>query len=202
MFATKKWYVIHSESNGSYSHHDPIKFLTKSTESSLCAYFDAYILVTGNIALARTITSATAGADPQRKQPLNAVTQVALKICAPFKACRTEISDAFFWLCSYVGFINIAIPMYNLIWYSDSYSDTPGSLLGFKRDEVLNNPDMTNDDNAPSFKHKAGFIASTEADGTKNEVKMGVPLKYLSNFWRSLEMPLINCKAELSLKWI
>ena len=74
--------------------------------------------------------------------------------------------------------------------------------MGFKRDEVLNNPDMTNDDNAPSFKHKAGFIASTEADGTKNEVKMGVPLKYLSNFWRSLEMPLINCKAELSLKWI
>ena len=72
----------------------------------------------------------------------------------------------------YVGFINIAIPMYNLIWYSDNYSDASGSLLGFKRDEVVNNPDMTNDGNAPSFKHKAGFITSTEADGTKNEVKM------------------------------
>ena len=72
----------------------------------------------------------------------------------------------------YVGFINIAIPMYNLIWYSDNYSDASGSLLGFKRDEVVNNPDMTNDDNASSFKHKAGFITSTEADGTKNEVKM------------------------------
>ena len=95
-FATKKCYVIDSESRGSCSDHDPIRFLTKSTESSLCVYFDAYILVTGNSALTRTITSATAGADPQRKQPLNAVTQVAFKNCAPFKACRTEISDAFF----------------------------------------------------------------------------------------------------------
>ena len=48
-FATKKWYIIDGESNGNYSHHNPIKFLTKSMESSLCDYFDAYILVTGNI---------------------------------------------------------------------------------------------------------------------------------------------------------
>ena len=60
---------------------------------------------------------------------------------------------------------------------------------------------MTNDDNAPSFKHKANLIGNTEANGTNNEVKITVPLKYLSNFWRSLEMPLINCKVELSLKW-
>ena len=49
-FATKKWYIIDSESNGNYSHHNPIKFLTKSIESSLCDYSDAYILATGNIA--------------------------------------------------------------------------------------------------------------------------------------------------------
>ena len=54
-FATKKWYVIDSESKGSYSHHDPIKFLTKSIESSLCDYSDAYILVTGNITVTRTV---------------------------------------------------------------------------------------------------------------------------------------------------
>ena len=60
---------------------------------------------------------------------------------------------------------------------------------------------MTNDDNAPSFRYKAINIANTEANGIKNEVKIAVPLKYLSNFWRSLEMPLINCKVELSLKW-
>ena len=59
---------------------------------------------------------------------------------------------------------------------------------------------MTND-NAPSFKYKANLIGNTEANGTKNGVKIAVPLKYLTNFWRSLEMRLINCKVELSLKW-
>ena len=92
--------------------------------------------------------------------------------------------------------------MYNLIEYSDNYSDTSGSLWDFKRDEIVNNADVTNDDNAPSFKYKANLIGNTENNGTKNGVKIAVPLKYLSNFWRSLEMPLINCKVELSLKWI
>ena len=61
---------------------------------------------------------------------------------------------------------------------------------------------MTNDNNAPSFKYKANLIGNTENNGTKNGVKIAVPLKYLSNFWRSLEIPLINCKVELSLNWI
>ena len=93
------------------------------------------------------------------------------------------------------------MPMYNLIEYSDNYSDTSGSLWQFKRDEITNNADVTNDNNAPSFKYKASIIGNTGNDGTKNGVKIAVPLKYLSNFWRSLEMPLINCKVELSLKW-
>ena len=92
--------------------------------------------------------------------------------------------------------------MHNLIEYSDNYSDTSESLWGFKRDEIVNNADVTNNDNAPSFKYKANLIGNTENNGTKNGVKIAVPLKYLSNFWRSLEMPLINCKVELSLKWI
>ena len=74
-FTTKRWYVIDSESKGNYSHPDPIKFLTKSIESSLCDYSDAYILVTGNITVTRTIATA-AGGDSQRKQPLDAATQV------------------------------------------------------------------------------------------------------------------------------
>ena len=60
---------------------------------------------------------------------------------------------------------------------------------------------MTNDDNAASFKHKASLIGNIEANGTKNGVKIAAPLKYLSNFWRSLEMLLISCRVELSLKW-
>ena len=57
--------------------------------------------------------------------------------------------------------------MYNLIEYSDNYSDTSGSLWGFKRDEMVNNADVTNDSNAPSFKHKANLIGNTETNGTK-----------------------------------
>ena len=76
---------------------------------------------------------------------------------------------------------------------------TSGSLWQFKRDEIVNSADVS-DDNAPSFKYKASLIGNTENNGTKNGVKTAVPLKYFSNFWRSLEMPLINCKVELSSK--
>ena len=72
-FATKKWYVIDSESKGNYSHENPIKFSTSSLESSLCDYFDGYILVTGNITSAGNNTKAI------------------FKNCAPFRKCRTEI---------------------------------------------------------------------------------------------------------------
>ena len=83
-FATKKWYIIDSESKGNYSHENPIKFLTNSLESSLCDYSDACILVTGNITVTRTI--AAAGNNPhERKQPLAAGTQLAFKNCVPCK---------------------------------------------------------------------------------------------------------------------
>ena len=184
----KKWYVIDSKTKGSYSHHNPITFLTKSIESSLCNYSDAYILVTGNIAVTRTIAAA-AGGNVHRKQPLNAATQVIFKNSAPFEDCRTEIKNTF---VDYANFLNITMPMYNLTEYSNNYSDTSGSLWDFKRDEIDNNADVTNDNNAPSFKYKANLIGNTEANGTKNGVKIAVPLKYLSNFWRSLEISLIK----------
>ena len=132
-FTTKKWYSICNELKGNYSHHNPIIFSTKSIASSLCDYSNAYILVTGDI-------TAT---------PNNAITQVEFKNCAPFNDCRTEINDTF---VDYADFINITVPMYNLIEYSDNYSDTSGSLWQFKRDEIINNANVTNDNNAPSFK--------------------------------------------------
>ena len=67
---------------------------------------------------------------------------------------------------------------------------------------IDNNADVTNDDDAPSFKYKASLINDTETNGTKKGVNIAVPLNYLSNFGRSLKMPLINCKVELSLNWI
>ena len=92
--------------------------------------------------------------------------------------------------------------IYYLIEYKDNYCDTSASLWDFKRDKIVGNEDVTNDDNASSFKYKANLIGNTETNGTKKGVKIVVPLKYLSNFWRSSEMPLINCKVELSLNWI
>ena len=132
-FATKKWCIIDSESKGNYSHENPIRFLTNSIESSLCDYSDAYILVRRNITATHN----------------NAATEVIFKNCAPFEKCRTEIKEAF---VDEADFINITMPMYNLIKYSHNYSDTSGSLWNFERDEITNNTDVTNDYNAPSFK--------------------------------------------------
>ena len=95
------------------------------------------------------------------------------------------------------------MPMYNLIAYSDNYSDTSGSLWSFRRDEIEEDADLTIN-NASSFKYKANLIGNTAADGAnrkKEKVKIAVPLKYLSDFWRSLEMLLINFKVEFSLGW-
>ena len=121
----------------------------------------------------------------------------SIKNCAPFEECRTEISETF---VDNAENTNIAMPMYNLIEYSDNYSDTSGNLWQFKRAEIGGDDDLTVDaqhipNNSSSFKYKSSFITD------KNGVKIAVPLKYLSNFCRSLEMLLINCKVELSLKW-
>ena len=97
--------------------------------------------------------------------------------------------------------------MYNLIEYSDNYSDTSGSLWQFKRDEVpANNADLTIN-NSQSFKYKAALLGKTanavnNTNSSVKDAKIVVPLKYLSNFWRSLEMPSINCKVYLELNWI
>ena len=88
--ATRKWYVIDNESKGKYSKDDPIKFLTKSIESSLSDYFDAYILVTGNITVTRTISANLAANTPipkKEKQSVNAATQAVFKSCTPYNEC-------------------------------------------------------------------------------------------------------------------
>ena len=72
--------------------------------------------------------------------------------------------------------------MYNLIEYSDNYSDTLGTLWGFKREGIVNTAYVTNEDNASSFKCKTSPIANTEPKRTKNGVKIAVPLKYLNTF--------------------
>ena len=97
------------------------------------------------------------------------------------------------------------MPMYNLIEYSDNYQDSSATLYQYKRDEPPEAnaiADLTAN-NSSSFKYKVNSLGNPDLDGgiAKRSVKVVVPLKYLSNFFRSLEMPLINCKIELNLTW-
>ena len=93
--------------------------------------------------------------------------------------------------------------MYNLIEYSDNYQDSSATLYQYKRDEPPEAnaiADVTADISS-SFKYKIKLLGDPNLDGpiAKLSVKIVVPLKYLSNFFRSLEMPLINCKIKLNL---
>ena len=190
-FATRKRYAIKNQNNTDYGegieNGTTIKFETQVIKSNLCDYSDAYILVTGNI-------TATGG---------DANTRVAFKNCAPFTKCITHINDEH---VDNADNLDIIMPMYNLIEYSNNYSNTSGSLWQFKRDKQnmnSGNPANVTIDDSTSFKYKSSFFKPlTAADnGVFKDVKIAVPLKYLSNFWRSLEMPLINCKIHLELNW-
>ena len=86
--------------------------------------------------------------------------------------------------------------MYNLIEYSDNYVKTSGSLWQYFRDE----PDDDLAD-SESFKSKIKITGKTPNNRNETDEEIIVPLKYLSNFWRTLEMSLINCKVNLILTW-
>ena len=113
--------------------------------------------------------------------------------CAPFIKCinrinNTEIDNA--------KDIDIVMPMYNLIEYSDNYWKTSGSLWQYCKDDQNDNLG-----NSRSFKYKRKITAKTPNDGNTKDIEIIVPLKYFSNFWRTLEMPLINWEVNLELIW-
>ena len=97
--------------------------------------------------------------------------------------------------------------MYNLIEYSDNYQDSSAMLYQYKRHEPPDNNVNLTADNSTSFKYKVNLLGTIDAANPDNaragrlNVKIVVPLKYLSNFFRSLEMPLINCKIKSNLTW-
>ena len=98
------------------------------------------------------------------------------------------------------------MPTYNLLEYSENYKKTTGSLWNYYRDEPNSSTDNNNIThsilNSKSFDYKANFISSvTNNNLTKNNVKIVIPLKHLSNFWKNLNIPLINCEVELILTW-
>ena len=112
---------------------------------------------------------------------------------APFINCKTEINNT---EIDNAKDINIVMAMYNLIEYSDNYSKTSGNLWQYYKDEPNGNLA-----DSESFKSKIKITGKTPDDGNIKNVEIIVPLKYLSNFWRTLEMPLINCEVNLILTW-
>ena len=193
-FATKKWYIINDENNTNYgvnkdtgeNNLDTIKYDTRVLKPNLCDYAEAYILVDGTIR--------AAAADNN--------TRLSLKNCAPFTKCNLEINDEH---VDTAENLDIVMPMYNLIKYSDNYQDSSAILYQYKRDEPPEDDavaDLTAD-NSSFFKYKINLLGNPVVAGNVagRNVKVVIPLKYLSNFFRSLEMPLNNCKIKLNLTW-
>ena len=174
--------------------------------SDLCNYADAYILVNGTI----TVT-ANAGANnirDKKNRPL------ILKNNAPFVSCITRINGN---LIEDADDLDVVMPIYNLLEYSKNYKNTVGSFYNYYRDELSD--DRDNNDfnnikvvNSDTFKYKnkitgntynvaagaAGCNANKEGMQT---IELAIPLKYLGNFWRALNMPLISCEVSSELKW-
>ena len=127
---------------------------------------------------------------------------IPIKNCAPFMNCITRISNT---QVDEAHDIDVVMPMYNLIECSGNYSKRSGILWQYWRDEpVVDANDDIIDFNAAnatkSFNLKAKITDQRGNSGTKI-VEIMVPLKYLSNFLRDLEAPLINCNSNLYLKW-
>ena len=181
---TDSKYLANNENNTNYgvdkntgaNNPDAIKYDARVLKPNLCDYAEVYILVDGTI-------RGTGG---------NNNTILALKNCAPFTKCNLEINDEHLDTAEN---LDITVPMYNLIEYSDNCQDSSATLYQYKRDEPPENDDVANltADNSISSKYKVSLLG--------NPVQVFVPLKYLSNFFRSLEMPLINSKIKLNLTW-
>ena len=140
--------------------------------SSLCDYSDAYILVKGNISVNNTAADGAAANNTNKK--------VIFKNCAPFTNCISKINNT---QIDNAEYIDIVMPMYNLVEYSNNYSKTSGSLWQYCKDipAVNNNSDIVDFNGAnssDSFNFKAKIIAQTDDDGQRNNVKIMVPLKY------------------------
>ena len=174
--------------------------------SDLCDFSDAYIVVKRSITLAKT----------DRRRFIDIRNRfLAFKNNAPFTNCISKINNV---LIDKAEDLDVVMPMHNLLGYSKNYRKTIGSLWNYYRDEPDNTPatDYNADPitNSESFKYKssiAGKITNanqkdgenTEQENTKSKKNLEIvfPLKYLSNFSRTLDMPLINCEVVLTLTW-
>ena len=205
-FVTREYVRVNSLSN-TYNEKKSIRFKTPMLRLNLCDYSDAYMLVKGTITV--TAPGANNGAKnirDKRNRPL------ILKNNAPFVSCITRINGE---LIEDADDLDIVMCMYNLLEYSKNYRKTIGSF--YNRDELSDDADDNNFDNikvvnSSTFKYKNKITGNTYNvdagaqgyDVNKNgmqEVELAIPLKYLGNFWRALNIPLISCEVSLELKW-
>ena len=185
-FRIRNWVEINDDSRGTYTDAD-IKFKTTMLRSNLCDYADAYILVKG------TITITGAGDDDAAKRLDERNKGVIFKNCAPFTKCISRINNTDI---DNAKDIDIVISLYNLIEYSDNYSKTSESFWQYYK--VYADKNIARSE---SFRYKLKITGKTPEDGNTINVEIIVPLRYLSNFWRTLEMLLINCEVNLELTW-
>ena len=177
-FRTKNWVEINDDVRGIYSPNKQIRFKKSMLRSSLCDFSDAYILVKGNVTVNNIATVAN-----------NTNKKVIFKNYAPFNNCISKINNT---QIDNVEYIDIVTPMYNLIEYSDNYSKTYGSLWQYcKEIPAINNKrnivDFNGANATDSFNFKTKITGQANDDGIIN-VEIMVPLIYLRNFWRTLEM--------------
>ena len=197
---TRNWVEIDDDIRGEYSSYKQIGFKTPMLRSCLCDYGDAYILAKGNITVNNTPSAGAAANNTDKK--------VIFKNCAPFTSCISKINIE---QIDNAEYIDIVMPMYHLIEYSENYSKTSGSLWQYCKEipTVSNDGDIVDfrgTNATDSFTFKTKIISQTAANNNNNcniagrvDIEIMVPLKYLSNFWRTLEMLLINCEIELIL---
>ena len=188
-FRTKKWVEINGKSRVIYNTNRQIKFKTLMLRSRFCNYSDAYVLVSGTITVAEVV--------PDRR---NNGIQVVFKNCTPFTNCISEINNTHI---DNAKDVDVAMPVQNSIEYRDDYSKALGSLWQYYKDEsALNDPGALAifPGNSTLFKCQQKLTGSTGNYVTEN-VEIMVTLKYLSNFWRTLEITLINSEINLILTW-
>ena len=181
-------------SSGQYSDSKNIRFKTSILRSDLCDYSDAHIVVKRRI-------SVTGNENANRRNK-----KLTFKNNAPFRSCISKINNTF---VDNAEDLDNVMPMYNLLEYSDNFPMTSGSLQNYYRDEANDNVNEIDDNDninnnktttSKSFKYKTKIIGSTSNNNIIN-TEVVVALKYLSNFWRSLDLSLTNCETEFDLTW-
>ena len=181
-FVTKKWIEVYDQSEGNYNVNKEIRIKTSMLRSDLCDFSDAYIVVKGNI----TVTN------PDNAKRNKAV---AFKNNAPFINCISKINGV---KIDNTEDLDVVMPMYNLLEHSKNYRKATGSLWIYYREE----PSDSLSSISESFKYKTSIVGKTpQNNDSLTSAKVVIPLKYLSNFWRALNIPLINREVELILTW-